>query len=67
MASPVSCRGVQPFGVADLGQQLQRPQAGGLAEDAGAVVQQVLEGIGEAFVQEGPRRMGSGGLLLETG
>src|SRR5262249_58542094 len=54
------------FGMADISRQVQGPDAGGLAEQAGAVVQQVLERLGMRRVEQGPCRVGTGGLLLEA-
>ena len=53
--------------MADLGDQVEGPQAGGLAEQAGAVMQEVLEGAGEALVEEGMGGVGPGGLRPQAG
>lgn len=54
------------FGMAGLGQKVQRPQAGGLVEQPGTVVQEVFERLGMALIEAGLCRVGPGGLLLEA-
>jgi hypothetical protein len=59
-------RGPAPA-VADGGQAVEGPQAGGLAAEPGAVVQQVLQGRGVGLGQRGPGGVGPRGLLPQAG
>jgi hypothetical protein len=53
--------------VADLGEQVQGPQAGGLAEEARAVVQQILEALVAVPGPGGMGPVGRGGFGLQAG
>jgi len=52
--------------VADLGQEVEGPEAGRFAEQAWAVVQQVLQRVDVAVVQSRSGGVGSRRFLVET-
>jgi hypothetical protein len=54
------------LGVADLGDEVQRPHAGRLADQTRAVVQEILERLGVALFQEGPGRRRPRGFRLQA-
>ena len=65
IASPVYNRGVQPRSWQTAARRSKVQRLVGFAEQAWAVVQQVLQGVGMAVVQGGPGGVGSGRFLVE--